>query len=259
MAKVKFTYRMDLTFDQPIRQHAFSILAFPQSLPEQQICGLCWRVSPDTTLSFTTDGFGNRVGAGYCEEAHRSFSFEMEGTAWIRQQNRKPEPLHGMYRYPSALCGMNDAMRQFVKDCGVPEHASGMQKAKRMMEALHRYFTYVPGSTSVATSGAEAFAQKTGVCQDYAHILIAMCREKGIPARYVAGLIAGEGATHAWVEIYENGMWLGLDPTHNCELTDSYLKLAQGRDARDCRLNRGIFSGLGQQTQNIYVSLEEQS
>lgn len=258
MTKVKFTYRMDLTFDRPVKQHAFSILAFPQNLPEQQICGLSWRVSPDIPLSFTTDGFGNKVGAGFCEEEHRSFSFEMNGMAWINRKNRKPEPLHGMYRYPSALCEMNDEMGQFVKDCLVPEGASNREKSIRLMNGLQSVFTYQPGSTSVSTNAAEAFAQKSGVCQDYAHILIAMCREIGVPARYVAGMIAGEGATHAWVEIYENGMWMGLDPTHNCELTDSYLKLAHGRDGRDCRVNRGIFSGLSGQTQNIYVSLEEQ-
>ena len=70
-------------------------------------------------------------------------------------------------------------------------------------------------------------------------------------------MIPGEGATHAWVEVYDNGMWHGLDPTQNKMVDDNYLKLAQGRDAMDCRLNRGVFSGRAIQQQNVYVTLEE--
>ena len=257
MTKVKFAYRMELSFDGPIRQHAFSILAFPQTLPEQQICGLTWQLEPGTSLTFQNDGFGNKVGAGFCAEEHRSFSFQIEGIAWIDQQKRRPEPLHAMYRYPSELCRMNGEMDAFLRDCCVPEQTSDKAKALWMMNALYEVFQYTPGTTSVTTDAAAAFAQKTGVCQDYAHILIALCRAKGIPARYVAGIIAGEGATHAWVEIYENGMWQGLDPTHNCEVNNLYLKLAQGRDSQDCRLNRGLFQGRGRQSQEIYVNLEE--
>ena len=106
-------------------------------------------------------------------------------------------------------------------------------------------------------TAGEAFALGCGVCQDYAHILIALCRAKGIAARYVAGMIFGEGATHAWVEIYDNGIWHGLDPTQNKRIDDGYIKLAQGRDSRDCQLNRGVFCGTAIQQQNIYVTLED--
>ena len=64
-----------------------------------------------------------------------------------------------------------------------------------------------------------------GVCQDYSHILIALCRKYKIPARYVVGMIIGEGATHAWVEVYYDGCWYGLDPTHNKEVDDYFIKI----------------------------------
>ena len=81
----------------------------------------------------------------------------------------------------------------------------------------------------------------------------------GIDARYIAGLLGGEGATHAWVEVYQDGRWVGLDPTHNRLVDDSYITIAHGRDYRDCMLDIGIFSGYNvQQSQWVNASVHEQ-
>lgn len=93
--------------------------------------------------------------------------------------------------------------------------------------------------------------------QDYAHIMIALLRHAGIPARYVNGLMIGEGYTHAWVEIYTGEGWYGLDPTNNLHVDDYYIKLAHGRDYKDCILDKGRFLGIAQQKQEIYVKVEE--
>ena len=125
------------------------------------------------------------------------------------------------------------------------------------MHSLHERLQYVPGSTGVRTTAAEAWQKRTGVCQDYAHILIALCRLDGIPARYAAGLMLGEGASHAWTEVYTDGRWTGLDPTNDCMVTDDYIRIACGRDYGDCAVDRGIFRGNALQTQNVYVKVEE--
>lgn len=67
-----------------------------------------------------------------------------------------------------------------------------------------------------------------------------MCRHVGLTARYIAGLLGGEGATHAWVEVYHNERWIGLDPTHNRMVDDNYITIAHGRDYRDCMLDIGL-------------------
>jgi len=125
------------------------------------------------------------------------------------------------------------------------------------MELLNRHFIYKSGSTSITTTAETALRQGCGVCQDYAHILIALCRQQGIPARYVAGFMIGEGVTHAWIEIYAAGKWLAIDPTHNRIVDELYIKLSSGRDFGDCIIDRGIFRGIAKQQQAVTVLVEE--
>lgn len=259
MRKVQFFYRMALQFSQPVWRHSFSLRAFPLRLPEQQIGGLSWSLEPETPLAFQRDCFGNVVGSGCFEGRHQRFQYEMGGVAWLEPARKKPEACPALYRYPSAACLMTEPLRQFWQQCGDTGQGAALPRAVRLMEHLHSQFHYEAGVTSAVTTAGDAFAQGCGVCQDYAQILIALCRQSGIAARYVAGMIFGEGATHAWVEVYEPAqrLWLGLDPTHDRLVDDGYLKLAQGRDHRDCQLNRGVFCGQAAQQQEVYVNLEE--
>ena len=113
------------------------------------------------------------------------------------------------------------------------------------------------GVSKTETIASEALARKQGVCKDYAHILIAMCRANGIYSRYVNGFLMGEGATHAWVEFFDNDGWYAIDPTHNRMIDYGYIKVAHGRDAGDCSLNRGVFNGTTNQLTEIRVIVEE--
>ena len=111
--------------------------------------------------------------------------------------------------------------------------------------------------TNVSTTAEEAWRLGRGVCQDYAHIMIALCRKAGIPARYVAGMMIGEGASHAWVEIARDDKWYGFDPANDKVVDDTYVKLGVGRDAADCLINRGLMRGGGTQTQTVDVKVCE--
>ena len=93
------------------------------------------------------------------------------------------------------------------------------------------------------------------MCQDYAHILLALCRMEHIPARYVAGLMDGEGATHAWCEVWHDGVWYPIDPTHDCPALIGYLSLAHGRDFSDCALDCGVWYGCAEQAQTVAATL----
>ena len=130
--------------------------------------------------------------------------------------------------------------------------------AKLLQEKVHEYFTYSPGSTGIHTTAEEAFDQKQGVCQDYAHVFIALARLKGLSARYVCGLPAGKGATHAWAEVWHDGLWYGFDPTRNCPVEESYISLAVGRDYGDCPPERGIFTGFAEQSQTTFMQVSAQ-
>ena len=86
--------------------------------------------------------------------------------------------------------------------------------------------------------------QRKGVCQDFAHLMLSIMRLEGIPSRYVSGLADGEGESHAWLESFIDGEWVGFDPTHDCVTKDKpYIAFSIGRDYLDCSPNRGVFRG----------------
>ena len=95
------------------------------------------------------------------------------------------------------------------------------------------------------------------MCQDYAHIMLSLLRMEGIPARYVVGMMTGEGSSHAWVEALCNGYWYGFDPTNNKLVNADYIRVSCGRDSADCSVIRGNFYGCVTQRQNEKVVVEK--
>jgi transglutaminase-like putative cysteine protease len=118
---------------------------------------------------------------------------------------------------------------------------------------VHEAIGYAYGVTSVATTAAEALAGGQGVCQDAAHVMIALCRAIGLPARYVSGHLLGEGGTHAWVEVIvavadaDAGAGaaraVALDPCNGCRVGANYLTVATGRDYTDVAPTSGTYRG----------------
>jgi transglutaminase-like putative cysteine protease len=153
-----------------------------------------------------------------------------------------------------------------------------------LMHRLHADFRYAPASTQVSTPLREAFEQRRGVCQDFAHILIAALRSLGLAARYVSGYLLtepapgqarlqGADASHAWVAVAlprasdEPGLlsggphgppaaidWLELDPTNDCIAGTSHVRLAYGRDYADVTPLRGVIRGGGRHRLEVGVS-----
>lgn len=130
-------------------------------------------------------------------------------------------------------------------------------------EYIYKYFKYIKGITNIETTVDEILHHKSGVCQDFAHLMLQILRTAGIPARYVSGYICpnkngmrGEGATHAWVEAWLPGYgWAGIDPTNNVWVTNNHIKLAVGRSFVDCSPVKGAFKGPAKQKLSIYVSV----
>lgn len=82
-----------------------------------------------------------------------------------------------------------------------------------------------------------------------------LCRLSGIPARYVSGLPEGDGVSHAWAEIWDDGYWYGVDPMRHVPVDEGYLKLSIGRDFTDCPIESGLFSGYTDQQQKVYMKV----
>lgn len=221
-------------------------------------------LEPDTKLEKQIDSFDSVVVTGTIPEPHEVFSYHVSGIAFVDNENTKPEQFKPLYRFNSALTMPGPSLEHLSEICkariaALPAEASPIEVACEIMDEVYKAFTYTPGSTTIKTTAEEALAQGKGVCQDYAHVMLAVCRNLGLASRYIAGMLGGEGATHAWVEIYHEGRWVGLDPTHNRLIDDNYITIAHGRDYRDCMLDIGIFSGANvTQTQWVNVSVHEQ-
>jgi len=129
---------------------------------------------------------------------------------------------------------------------------------------VHQHVTYMPGSTGVQTGAQEAFDKCQGVCQDIAHLTVALLRETGVPARYVSGYLfpkpdaePGEevtGQSHAWVE-YWTGEWAACDPTNDTGVGQRHVVVAAGRDYADVPPLKGIYHGAPSRTMEVTVAL----
>ena len=119
-----------------------------------------------------------------------------------------------------------------------------------LARSIHAEYTYDTRATIVTTPLAEVLAHRRGVCQDFAHLMLAVCRAVGVPARYVSGYLytekpsEGNGAMHAWTEAYIPSCgWIGFDPTHGLLVDHQYVKVAVGRTYADVPPTRGMFRG----------------
>jgi transglutaminase-like putative cysteine protease len=157
---------------------------------------------------------------------------------------------------PTAYAPFSDRIR-----CFAAEHRGGVPA---LMEGVRAELVYDTDATDVRTRADEALELGRGVCQDFAHVLLASCRVQGIPARYVSGYLhdpafdGGHAASHAWVDAWDDERgWVSLDPTHDREQTDRYVRVATGRDYADVPPTRGVWRGNALETLAVTVTLRE--
>jgi transglutaminase-like putative cysteine protease len=136
------------------------------------------------------------------------------------------------------------------------------QAAQAIMRHIHRDFRYQPAVTHAHTHMREVLQARAGVCQDFAHVMIGLCRALKIPARYISGYLyngpadqlKGAQASHAWVEVYLPGHgWCGLDPTNDRQADGHYVKVAVGRDYADVSPLKGTYRGTARRQLSVEV------
>ena len=253
MKTYHYTYITNLQFSEPVSDHSFSLRCMPESNAFQEVKERKLTVEPADSLTIGKDQWGNGVVYGRKQEPHSSFSYGSSGLVEMIPYAIPAEDDGSLYLVSTELTSFTPAMEPLTHNSA----RTSIDRALALSNNIYRYLSYTPGSTRMETTAAQAYAQRQGVCQDYAHLLIALCRHLGIPARYGNGFMQGTGVTHAWVEIQEGDQWLGIDPTNNQFITYGYIKLSHGRDAMDCPVNRGLFIGGATQTADIQVTVEE--
>jgi transglutaminase-like putative cysteine protease len=179
----------------------------------------------------------------------------------------EPDRLNAMrYRTQSPFVPLKRVLVQFALECFAPG-TPVLAGAEALMHKIHREFTYAPGDTHISTPLLEVLDKRRGVCQDYAHLMIACLRSIGLAARYVSGYLrtvslenaaalVGADASHAWVGVWAPPFgWVELDPTNNVAVGKDHVVLAWGRDFGDVSPLRGVILGGGAHSLEVGVAV----
>lgn len=265
MARLSFKYKTKYTFENYATEHNYKIKCCPVTMDRQHIEIDYTNVTQGDYSSWGTDSFGNVLLYGRISQAHDEFDYEISGTAEVNCGCVDTDDrLAGLFRQQSAYTKPGKLMlseAQRLRESLAGSAGSRMDVCMETNTYVNKLLTYKQWHTDVSTTAEKALSMGEGVCQDYAHIMTGLLRELGIPARYVVGMIPGEGFSHAWVEAYIDDApvpgWYGFDPTNNTVADDGYIKISHGRDYGDCILMRGIMRGGGRQTQEVCVSVSD--
>lgn len=210
-------------------------------------------VSPDAPARNYRDAFGNDVVSLDVAHVERSIMFAL--TSRVRRDSRLGEHIvpaasvleHEPSRPERRLIRADEALLDAAADLRA-RYVDPADLAQAISDFVYREMIYTKSVTDVFTTGAVAFSMRRGVCQDYAHIAIAIGRACGLRTRYVSGHLIGEGATHAWVEFllaagHDRVRVVSLDPTNDCPTNLRYIVVAVGRDYDDVAPTSGVYVG----------------
>lgn len=251
MATLDFNYNMTIGFSMPVIKHCYTLRCIPLECENQHIEDIKVKVFPENELTYSADGFGNILVTDRIVTMHNEFTVDVEGTVITGEHVTPDSEPNPVYKYPTHFTACGTELQKMFDRIRVGISDDAVDTALKFTRAIRANIVYKSGATSVITTAEEALLNGAGVCQDYSHILLALLRKAGIPARYVVGMMVGEGETHAWVEVYHNGCWYGVDPTNNRLADENYIIISRGRDFADCGINRGLLTGGGTQKQTV--------
>ena len=273
MARLQVVHRTRYRYGTPVRESFNEVRLRPVSNEHQRCDAFVLKVLPAVNLRHYDDFYANCVHHFEVIQPHDSLLIEASSRVetnlanWL-DHGATPFPMSRIaecgrmercfdYLQPSDYVGLDaDLWRLAVDVAG--EEADAWQAARRLSGWVHSSFTYAPRATTAYTRMSDALQRRTGVCQDYAHVLVGLCRSLRIPALYVSGYFftPGADASHAWAEVYLPGLgWRGLDPTHGTQPDERYIKVAVGRDYADVAPTRGHYKGTQQRAIEVAVEI----
>jgi transglutaminase-like putative cysteine protease len=277
MATFNIVHITKYQYNWPINESINEIRLFPHNFENQEVLEFQLSITKNPQITITTDYHGNRVGNFNIMEPHSEMIVESKMLVRTTHSQKIPEIDHvkvidlatklenDVYllrlSYPETIKKQEEIIK-ILKEIDSSDK-SIIAIAQQCNEYIFTNFTYTKGITNIETTIDEILEHRKGVCQDFALVLLQLLRTAGIPSRYVSGYICpnesglrGEGATHAWVEIYSPIQgWLGIDPTNNIWTMDNHVKLSVGLNFIECTPIKGTFKGLAKQTLSVSVSI----
>jgi len=287
--RVEIVHTTRLTYDADVVEGVMDVRLGPLSDVDQRWERYDLRVSPSGSVRRYRDGFDNWAHLITLARPHRHVEIISGGCVStllsdpFRLPDRAPAPLGPSeladYLTPSELVPSTPALAALAERHRPARPEDTFDAVRELMAFVYNDFEYQKDVTSVSTTVDEVLAHRTGVCQDFAHVLLGLCRALGIPARYVSGYIVasrqsqsqtlgtmtqsqgfdtgpsrGAGASHAWIEAFApTHGWRGFDPTNNLLASEHHVKMAIGRDYADVPPTRGTFRGVAEEHLTVEV------
>lgn len=272
--KWEILHRTQYSYAAPVSESFNEVRLHPVSNEWQQVNDFLLKILPATRLRHHRDFYSNLVHHFDIPEAHSALLVES-----FLHVTTKPRPPLASAETPFPLARIGEAAQEprvfdFLQESRFVDLSAETwklaldatagatdtwQAALAIMRFIHTRTKYEPGATHAHTHMSDALRERRGVCQDFAHIMLGLCRALKIPALYVSGYLATEiaSATHAWVEVLIPGIgWRGLDPTHNCQTDETYVKIAVGRDYADVPPITGNYKGTTDRRMEVSVKIK---
>jgi len=265
------------TYDKPVKESVNQIRLFPYNCPEQEVLQHEWNITNYPELHIFNDYWNNRVAVFNIIEPHTELAVESKLVVRTTASNdiflnyegtrealdvEMIDNLGLLELTHMDLIESQEEINEIARSIH-NAHSTIAEKVQQCSEYIFEHFEYIKGITDIETTVDEILRLKSGVCQDFAHVMLQLLRTMRIPSRYVSGYICpsevgirGEGATHAWVEAWIPGNgWAGIDPTNKLWVTNKHVKLAVGRNFGDCSPVKGTFRGPVKQSLSVFVSI----
>ena len=261
------------SYAAPVQQCVMLLCLEPRQGRGQRLIDFEIETQPPANLNRETDCFGNTRHLLDLHETHQILEITTRSTvevasapplparlhtgAWEEIRSHRESCANWDFTHSSALVRPSPTLTEFVNRHGIEPGDDPLESLLQLSHTLHDCLQYIPGSTTAESTVEHIIETGRGVCQDYAHLMIAIARSWDIPARYVSGYLnptdqpdeqAPSNATHAWVEcrLPELG-WVGFDPTNQSFAGEGgKVHIAVGRDYRDVSPTRGVLQGGGE-------------
>jgi transglutaminase-like putative cysteine protease len=268
---LRIDHETRMIYSAPVSETVIELHMAPQSSEDQTVLGYRLRTTPSTPVTSYRDSFGNRaellnvLGAhqevllrttSYVRTHRRCGQERLAAAPWPAPQPPSLEALEFLTPSPLVAPGPEiDAVAEPLRGSR-GTLASLLDGILARVRGLLRYEKDITGAR---TPVREALRLGRGVCQDFAHLMIGVCRNLGLPARYASGYVnhPGEIATHAWCQVWAGAAgWVDVDPTRGKVVEDDHVVTAVGRDYHDVPPNRGVWKGKGTETLTVTVKVE---
>jgi len=269
------------TYETPVTESIMEVRMQPRSEGSQRCLHFGLSTAPASRIMMYQDHDGNIVHHFDIPGRHAKLTLTAEALVEYTPPSDVPARLgHGAWTElealaatgerwealnPSPFTGATAPLQEFASQIRLERGDDPLATLRRLNEEIYTKFEYVPQSTRVDSPIDHALESRQGVCQDFAHIMIALTRQIGIPCRYVSGYLfhaegaldrSADGATHAWVEALLPTLgWVGFDPTNNLVGGDRHIRVAIGRDYTDVAPTRGVYKGVTAVKSELAVSV----